>query len=405
MTVNARTAQILDIFDLRENLLSSPPMFHGHYGHTKVDLSTVDTPWPGMWKIQQQDLNNELLIWAIESGARLIRAAKLTNLSTNLDGYVEAEFEGAAKSAASRIVVGCDGEHSSVRSMTGLGEEVSSGHRRFITANLRASHLPTFRFEKFSEGAVVSTGRIDEETYRIMMHLPAYVPSLSTTEDIERAWKMITGVPLQGKVQSWGLQTDRNQLATSFNSSRVLLAGDAAHSQLPVGGCALNYGIEDAFSLAWRIALCLKTDTLDLFDDYSTERKFAAHRMQKFVRNQTEDLYGERPSVERTDATDVESKPNNFAEFLSGVDIDYSSCGTKASTLLHSAEITGDTQQRKLKDAQRTFSYCIPSSGEIDKPLDFAQNEEAHRLLPTGNEEISKAELTVRPDGYLISGM
>jgi 2-polyprenyl-6-methoxyphenol hydroxylase-like FAD-dependent oxidoreductase len=39
-----------------------------------------------------------------------------------------------------------------------------------------------------------------------------------------------------------------------YRRGRVLLAGDAAHIQMPLGGQGLNVGMQDASNLAWKLA-------------------------------------------------------------------------------------------------------------------------------------------------------
>jgi hypothetical protein len=46
-------------------------------------------------------------------------------------------------------------------------------------------------------------------------------------------------------------------VATSFRRGRVLIAGDAAHTVPPNGGFGGNTGVQDAFNLAWKLALVL----------------------------------------------------------------------------------------------------------------------------------------------------
>ena len=41
------------------------------------------------------------------------------------------------------------------------------------------------------------------------------------------------------------------------SDGRVLLAGDAAHTMPPNGGFGGNTGVQDAYNLAWKLALVL----------------------------------------------------------------------------------------------------------------------------------------------------
>jgi hypothetical protein len=59
-----------------------------------------------------------------------------------------------------------------------------------------------------------------------------------------------------------------------YRAGRIFLAGDAAHIQSPVGGQGMNTGMQDAFNLAWKLALvCRGTGAEEpLLGSYSTER-------------------------------------------------------------------------------------------------------------------------------------
>jgi 2-polyprenyl-6-methoxyphenol hydroxylase-like FAD-dependent oxidoreductase len=61
--------------------------------------------------------------------------------------------------------------------------------------------------------------------------------------------------------------------AERYRVGRVFLAGDAAHTVLPSGGLGAGTGIQDAFNLAWKLALVLRgTAGASLLDSYEAER-------------------------------------------------------------------------------------------------------------------------------------
>ena len=54
----------------------------------------------------------------------------------------------------------------------------------------------------------------------------------------------------------------------------MFLAGDAAHIHSPAGGQGMNTGMQDAFNLAWKLALVCRgfASPEPLLDSYSIER-------------------------------------------------------------------------------------------------------------------------------------
>jgi FAD binding domain len=62
-------------------------------------------------------------------------------------------------------------------------------------------------------------------------------------------------------------------MVTSYRKGRVFLAGEAAHVHSPFGGQGMNTGIQDAFNLAWKLALVIEGKAADaLLDTYQQER-------------------------------------------------------------------------------------------------------------------------------------
>src|SRR6202041_2890928 len=59
----------------------------------------------------------------------------------------------------------------------------------------------------------------------------------------------------------------------NYRSGRVFLLGDAAHVHSPAGGQGMNTGMQDAFNLAWKLALVISKSCGDsLLDSFSPER-------------------------------------------------------------------------------------------------------------------------------------
>jgi 3-(3-hydroxy-phenyl)propionate hydroxylase len=91
------------------------------------------------------------------------------------------------------------------------------------------------------------------------------------------------------------------RVAAEWRNARVLLAGDAAHLNNPLGGFGLNSGIHDAVNLADKLARVWHgKDDETLLDDYVRERRAATieHVQAMSIRNKR--LLEERdPAVQR----------------------------------------------------------------------------------------------------------
>jgi hypothetical protein len=73
-----------------------------------------------------------------------------------------------------------------------------------------------------------------------------------------------------------------SKVANRFRSGRVLLAGDAAHLCSPAQGHGMNTGLQDAFNLAWKLALvCNGVADSSLLDSYEAERRPVAEMVAR----------------------------------------------------------------------------------------------------------------------------
>ena len=68
-----------------------------------------------------------------------------------------------------------------------------------------------------------------------------------------------------------------------YRKGRVLLAGDAAHVHSPAGGQGMNTGMQDAFNLAWKLALVERGEgqVEPLLASYSAERSAVGDQVLK----------------------------------------------------------------------------------------------------------------------------
>jgi hypothetical protein len=69
---------------------------------------------------------------------------------------------------------------------------------------------------------------------------------------------------------------------SSYRCGRAFLCGDAAHVHSPAGGQGMNTGMQDAFNLAWKLALTSKGRATEaLLDSYSPERSYVGEQVLK----------------------------------------------------------------------------------------------------------------------------
>ena len=87
-------------------------------------------------------------------------------------------------------------------------------------------------------------------------------------------------VPLKFSDTSWySIYRLHHRCIEQFRKGNIFLAGDAAHIHSPAGGQGMNTGLQDAYNLAWKLAMVIKgTVERGLLNTYEQERlPFAKH--------------------------------------------------------------------------------------------------------------------------------
>jgi 3-(3-hydroxy-phenyl)propionate hydroxylase len=102
------------------------------------------------------------------------------------------------------------------------------------------------------------------------------------------------------------LYVTHQRVAARFRKGRVLLAGDAAHVNNPIGGMGLNGGIQDAASLCTKLAQVLLDGAGDrLLELYDLQRRTVA---VEFVQEQS------IANKKRLEARQPEARKRNLDE-------------------------------------------------------------------------------------------
>jgi 3-(3-hydroxy-phenyl)propionate hydroxylase len=116
------------------------------------------------------------------------------------------------------------------------------------------------------------------------------------------------------------LYTVHQRVAKTFRAGRVLLAGDAAHVNSPIGAMGMNSGIHDAVNLGDKLSRVLEGEADDLLDLYVRQRRHAAvsHVQAMTIRNKR--LMGEADPATRKERHDelrrAAENPDKAREFM-----------------------------------------------------------------------------------------
>ncbi|MGW2492634.1 SDR family oxidoreductase [Streptomyces sp. NPDC001606] len=398
-TLHARTMELLDSRGLLDTLGEIPGEPRGHFGGLPLDL-TLPSPWPGQWKVPQTRLEELLGARAAELGADVRRGHRLTALRTGADG-AEAEVlgpDGRTLLFRAPYLVGCDGEDSAVRRLGGFDFPGTDAVRELIRADVDGIDIPGRRFERLPGGLAIAARRPDGVT-RVMVHEFGAEPRPGQPEfaDIAAAWQRVTGEDISGGTPLWvNSFGDAARQATAYRRGPLLLAGDAAHRQMPIGGQALNLGLQDAVNLGWKLAAEVTGRApAGLLDSYDAERRPVGERVLGNIAAQARLLLG-GPEVNAlrevlAELIPMENVRTRLAGMISGLDIVYG---------------TGDGTGHRLPPRDATAGALRTARGALllppgDTGLRAAAAPWADRVRPVDGDPGDTEALLARPDGYV----
>src|SRR6266705_2871423 len=152
--------------------------------------------------------------------------------------------------------------------------------------------------------------------------------------EVVRLWQQVTGEDIAHGVAIWIDAFDNSTgLADSYRQGRVFLAGDAAHWHMPIGGQALNVGLQDAVNLGWKLAATVNGwADAGLLDSYHDERHPVAKRVLGYVAAQELLLIGGREydplRTVLAELIGLDQVRGHLARVVSGLDDRYGSGGS-----------------------------------------------------------------------------
>jgi 3-(3-hydroxy-phenyl)propionate hydroxylase len=127
---------------------------------------------------------------------------------------------------------------------------------------------------------------------RWRVHFPTEIDepedALTRPDAMQRRLKSFLGLDRAFDIRGCNLYTVHQRVAEKFRVGRVLLAGDAAHVNSPIGGMGLNSGVHDAFNLADKLARILRGEAEEgELDRYERQRRQVAiqHTQAQTIRN------------------------------------------------------------------------------------------------------------------------
>jgi 3-(3-hydroxy-phenyl)propionate hydroxylase len=233
-----------------------------------ISLLEGEVPYPFVVQWEQYKLVRAAVPQIEASGIAEVRfSTKVTGLAQDAD-HVDVTVlnaGGEAETIRGRYVIGADGGRSTVRRLAGIEFEGFTWPERFIKIGT------SFDFGATGKGFCTRNYFSDPNEWLNLFKVKGSggsgiwrgimpVPPEETDEQalsMDGIQRRLQGIHRRNgdyEIPYHALYAVHQRVAATFNKGRVLLAGDSAHVNNPIGGMGMNGGIHDAMNLAQKLA-------------------------------------------------------------------------------------------------------------------------------------------------------
>lgn len=303
VVIQARTLELFALLGLERTFLQKGFISQGinigfNESHDnqhgfQIDMYHTDSRFPYLLFIPQDETEGILETYANEKGIQVERGVtwqSCTSDSGSVTSHVLLADGQTSASIRSRYVIACDGTHSAVRTRVGIpyvGRSLST--TIFLCdANVDSGYAKGHLFNYGSERGIAIIIPLREYVRFIAIDYARqgqeHTEKLSL-EDMQDSLDALLPQKMVLKEPRWlGRFGVAERQAATYRSGRVFLAGDAAHVHSPAGGQGMNVGLQDAYNLAWKLALTIKAQAPDgLLDTYQEERHTVGAQVERFT--------------------------------------------------------------------------------------------------------------------------
>ncbi|MFZ2314454.1 MAG: FAD-dependent monooxygenase [Gammaproteobacteria bacterium] len=258
-----------------------------------IPLNNIESTFPFVLMLSQSEIERLLTEYLKEFNVEIERSSELVDLqeSSNSVTATIKNANGIKEDITTDWLIACDGSNSTIREKCHIffpGEDINE---QFIVADAK---IKSFMSKDnihiyFDEGSIFSAAPLGGDSYRITANLHLDYPRKIFTEIgvIELAQERAHGAYYVTEASWISSFWIHSKLTNNMRKNSIFLVGDAAHIHSPIGGQGMNTGLQDAYNLAWKLALVINQKANpSLLDSYQLER----YPVVSKIVNQTEIL-------------------------------------------------------------------------------------------------------------------
>lgn len=301
----------------------------------ELDRLAGDTPYPYRLHCEQWKLTREgYKLLRERPGIEFRFAHEVVGVAEDDAGVTVTCRTPAGETAVTgRWLVGCDGGRSAVRKLMGVRFEGFTWDELFVVVSTHHD----FKADGFTENAYIADPvhwcgvfkmpgfEGEPELWRFAYGADPALPDAAVLTD-EAADRMMQRFRPRGTPYRFAYKSTyrvHQRVAGAFRRGRVLLAGDAAHINNPMGALGMNSGIQDAGNLAEKLGRVWRREAdASLLDRYDRQRRTIAEEIVQTMSTQNlKRLLEKDPAVRKANRDEMRAicaDPKRHYEFVLG---------------------------------------------------------------------------------------
>ncbi|WP_251094258.1 FAD-dependent oxidoreductase [Streptomyces sp. Caat 7-52] len=245
-----------------------------------ADYSASPTRFPFTVTIEQVATEEVLREALAGLGVHVEWGVRLENFGQDPEGVTATLRTADGGTEAVRVpwLVGTDGGHSTVRKVLGLPLVGESNETWLLADAAVDTELPpnSIYLIRVDGGTLMMAPMPGERRWRMLDTVDVSYGGDDAAVAERFSRKLTAGLGHEVRVHSprWvSVFTAQQRMVPDMRAGRVFVAGDAAHVHSPASGQGMNTGIQEAYNLAWKLALVVHGHAREeLLDTYAAER-------------------------------------------------------------------------------------------------------------------------------------
>ncbi len=288
LVVWSRTLELLEGLGLAETFVQAGMKARGAsiYSAGKrlvhVEIAGVDSPFGFPLMIPQSETERLLTEHLRQQGVAIERRVELVSFTEHAERVAGTlrHADGREEAFETPWLAGCDGAHSTVRHTLGMTFTGQAEPNDWFLADVHIAGplAPDEVSIYWHAQGVLAIFPITPGRFRVIADLGAAEAARRPDPTLADVQAKVDergpgGLTLSDPVWLANFRINERKVS-DYRRGRVMLAGDAAHIHSPAGGQGMNTGMQDAFNLAWKLALVQqgRGQPEPLLASYSVER-------------------------------------------------------------------------------------------------------------------------------------